>query len=240
MEVSAIYGIVCVPTQKVYVGSAKVVRIRFAEHRRTLRRGSHFNPPLQNAWNKYGEESFRFDVIEIVEPENLLARESEIIALRRSANRRFGFNINPTGWSRLGLPHSQASKAKMSAALMGNAHRAGMHHSADTKRLMSATQKGRIISADHRRKLAVASTGKSPSSLTRERLSAAHNGRAKPADFGKRVAAAQAFFSPEQVQTIRALAAEGISRREIGRRYNTCHAVVGKALDGHGPYYSTL
>ena len=43
---------------KAYIGSSKNIKRRLGIHRSMLRRGTHRNPHLQNAWNKYGESAF--------------------------------------------------------------------------------------------------------------------------------------------------------------------------------------
>lgn len=57
---SGVYQILCLPTGKVYVGSAVDLYGRWRDHRRYLRQGIHHNKYLQAAWDKYGEESFEF------------------------------------------------------------------------------------------------------------------------------------------------------------------------------------
>ena len=45
---------------KVYIGQAQQLRWRKSTHRGQLRRNAHYNPRLQSAWNKYGEDSFEW------------------------------------------------------------------------------------------------------------------------------------------------------------------------------------
>lgn len=60
-----------------------------------MKNNKHYNPYLQNAWNKYGEENFVFEIIEIVENENILRnREQHYIDIFNSSNRNFGYNIS--------------------------------------------------------------------------------------------------------------------------------------------------
>ncbi len=61
---SGVYQIRCVPTGKIYIGSAVDLKARWDGHRRRLRRGVHHNAHLQYAWDKYGEASFEFSVLE--------------------------------------------------------------------------------------------------------------------------------------------------------------------------------
>jgi hypothetical protein len=44
-----------------------------------LRKGSHGNLRLQRTWNKYGEDSFSFNVVEQCEPARLLELEQKMI-----------------------------------------------------------------------------------------------------------------------------------------------------------------
>ena len=62
-----VYAIVHVPTNVGYVGSANDLRRRFKEHKTFLRGGRHHSKHLQNAWNKYSEESFEFKTLTCAE-----------------------------------------------------------------------------------------------------------------------------------------------------------------------------
>lgn len=59
-----IYIIGFVPSKKVYVGQTSGFLQRKATHLATLRGGSHVNVHLQNAYNKYGEESMTWEFID--------------------------------------------------------------------------------------------------------------------------------------------------------------------------------
>ena len=75
---NVIYKIRNVVNGKFYVGSTVDSRVRFQTHRRNLKKGKHQSPHMQAAWNKYGEDCFKFEVIEIVEcSENLLIAEQK-------------------------------------------------------------------------------------------------------------------------------------------------------------------
>jgi group I intron endonuclease len=75
---NVIYKIRNVVNGKFYVGSTVDSRVRFQTHRRNLKKGKHQSPHMQAAWNKYGEDCFKFEVVEIVEcSENLLIAEQK-------------------------------------------------------------------------------------------------------------------------------------------------------------------
>ena len=70
-----IYSITNLVNNKVYVGSSTNINHRFITHKSRLRNNIHCNKHLQNAWNKYGEENFKFEVIEECEEDKLTERE---------------------------------------------------------------------------------------------------------------------------------------------------------------------
>ncbi len=69
-DVSGIYKIVNSPAGLCYVGQSQRVKKRVAEHFRLLRLGKHINPKLQNAFNKYGEDSFKWTIEVVCEDPN--------------------------------------------------------------------------------------------------------------------------------------------------------------------------
>src|SRR5262245_10381758 len=83
---SGIYCIHNTVSDKVYVGQAVDLRHRRNEHFRKLRKGTHENQHLQNAWNKYGARAFVFIVLERCRPEELTAREQHWMNYYQSAN----------------------------------------------------------------------------------------------------------------------------------------------------------
>lgn len=81
LKVSGIYCIENVINHKTYIGSSKNIYQRLLKHFALLRHNKHQNPHLQNAWNKYGEEAFRWFVIEYCDNDSLIQKEQESIDL---------------------------------------------------------------------------------------------------------------------------------------------------------------
>lgn len=101
---SGIYIIVCLITNKMYVGSALCFKYRWSKHLRELRNNIHHSSRLQNAWNKYGEENFIFEIIEKCCREKLIEREQFYIDELYSF-----YNICKTAGSKLGVKLSKKS-----------------------------------------------------------------------------------------------------------------------------------
>ena len=74
-----IYRIRNLINNKVYIGSTKNMKVRWAKHKALLRHNKHQNTHLQSAWNKYGEDAFVFEVIEECKTEDLISREQFFI-----------------------------------------------------------------------------------------------------------------------------------------------------------------
>lgn len=115
---SVIYAIVNIFNNNIYVGSAKSFKVRRQNHINDLRRNVNKCKYLQNAWNKYGESSFEFKIIEYVDvAENLIPREQYWID-----NIKPKYNISPTAGSTLGKRHSEETKKKISIKNKGKKH----------------------------------------------------------------------------------------------------------------------
>lgn len=64
---------------KCYYGSSKNIERRWKTHLNQLRNNKHINSFLQNAWNKYGEDNFIFEIVEECELEGLFGIEQKYI-----------------------------------------------------------------------------------------------------------------------------------------------------------------
>ena len=138
-----------------YVGSARNLRKRWADHRSYLKKQRHHNPHLQAAWNKYGAGAFAFSVLEVV-PDlgGLLVAEQRWLDHYQAAIRRDCYNFLPTAGSHLGRKRSAETRARLSAA------NTGKKHSDEAKAKMRAAKLGRTLTAEHKAKVAATSTGR--------------------------------------------------------------------------------
>jgi hypothetical protein len=91
-----VYRITCFVSGKCYVGKSGAYKKRKYEHLRSLRQGTHHSKKLQRAFNKYGEASFYFEVIEAGLTEKQ-AFASEVNWIMKFNSRHNGFNITDGG-----------------------------------------------------------------------------------------------------------------------------------------------
>lgn len=155
---TGIYKIEHISTGKMYIGSAVNIRNRWNQHKSELRKNVHNNAKLQNAWNKYGEESFEFKVLEYCEKEELLKQEQQALDTNNCVKE--GFNICLTAGSQLGLKRSD-----------------------EIKKAQSEARRGRKLTEEHRRKISEGQTGIKRGPLSQEhkdKISLIHTGRKRP------------------------------------------------------------
>lgn len=116
-----IYQITCIPTGKIYIGSAVNIRRRWSQHKHDLNYKKHTNSYLQHAWNKYGEECFRFNVLEVLEDTKILYETEESwIRLKNATDETVGFNmLDKCGKGQLGVKKSPETIEKQRQKLIG-------------------------------------------------------------------------------------------------------------------------
>lgn len=81
-----IYRIKNLVNDRCYYGSSKQIRKRWLRHVRELKSNTHINSILQRAWNKYGEDSFVFEVVEQCSIKALLETEQRYLDLQPEYN----------------------------------------------------------------------------------------------------------------------------------------------------------
>ena len=148
-KLTGVYQIRNTLNGKLYVGSAaRNFRHRWTRHRNDLMRGDHPNCKLQNAWNKYGEGAFVFEIL-VTCPRELCVHFEQVV-MDRLNTVRSGYNIAPKAGSIL-----------------------GMVLSAEQIALNPTRQKGRILSPEARANIAKAQLGRKHSSETKQKIAQA-------------------------------------------------------------------
>lgn len=155
---TGVYQILNLKNNKFYIGSTAQRKDgqRRREHWSRLRRGVHYNIKLQNAWNKYGESNFIFELLEECEPKLCIEREQyylDILLFASCNDKRFyelGYNICRVAGSNLGVKYSLEVREANSKRSRGSGNpmygkasaMKGKKHSKGTLLKMSTLQRG--------------------------------------------------------------------------------------------------
>lgn len=157
-----VYMIEHTATGRKYVGKSVNVEVRLRAHfapREGLRKGRH----LYRAIAKYGRDAFTCSLLEECR-DDATAIERERFWIRELNSRSpGGFNLTEGGEGPTGLRHSDATRAKLSAASLGNRHSLGRPVSDETRAKRSRDAMGnrhcvgRVLSAETKAKIGAAS-----------------------------------------------------------------------------------
>lgn len=147
-----IYKITNVVDGKNYVGSSIELSRRKNTHFNLLRNNKHPNRYLQNAYNKYGEDNFKFTPIEFVEEKELELCEAKHIKELNSMYYSNGYNLKDVDEN--GRPmHSKESRELISKSLKGR------KHTKEFSERMSKLHKGVPKSEEHKKKISESKKG---------------------------------------------------------------------------------
>lgn len=117
MGTCGVYRITNKTNEKVYIGKSVNCERRFIQHKYELRHDrAKENKHLQNAWNKDGEDSFEFAVLEECTPAKLDSVERKWVKHFKSSDPEFGYNKRGAGGGNGGGEHCEETKQRMCRA----------------------------------------------------------------------------------------------------------------------------
>ncbi len=200
-------GFIYLITNKVngkrYVGQTmnrEGIKVRWYHHRYYLNRNKHSNKHLQDAWNKYGEENFEFEVLHELNFSNkdtLLEALNDLevmyISIWHLLDVNYGYNIASGGSNGNAFAGKSEEELKEWRRKIGEANKGktigeknamygkrgensphwGKHHSEDTKKHQSETMKAKYKSGE----IIPAMKGKHHSDETKKKMSESLKGR---------------------------------------------------------------
>jgi group I intron endonuclease len=232
-RISGVYEIYCSASQASYIGSARCLAKRKINHLALLRNGKHTSIHFQRAWDKYGEESFDFRVIEFCDADSLLEREQyylDTLCPKLNVSKVAGASFK-------GRHHTAESRLKISIKGKERMRKGGP---AITNLIKKLT--GRKVPPEVVAKSAASNTGKKRSDITKNRISKSNQGKKRVAGFGDILRAlfvertikaerdgrtiGKNKFTSEQVREIRTLCDSGLQYIQVAERYGVAPTTI--------------
>lgn len=160
---ACIYQIRNILNNKIYVGSTQKKNnyARKSEHFSKLKNNNHCNKKLQNSWNKYGEESFLYEILEDIVLSDILSKDDKykFITDKEIYYMNFlksDYNIvRETRGGKLGNIPSEEQKLKLSILFKNRVV------SEETKQKIRIARSKQIITEETKQKISKATIGKS-------------------------------------------------------------------------------
>jgi len=145
---------------KFYIGKTiKDLKVRIYYHERSVKKGSHF--VFHRAIRKYGINSFKWEILESFDDENLLnKREIEIIEETQAI--KVGYNTSPGGQGGNIIQYLSLAKQK------------------EWRRKCGLASRGRKLSPETKQKISIANKGKKRTLAMRKRISDSKKGEKHP------------------------------------------------------------
>jgi group I intron endonuclease len=177
---AGIYQIINIANGKIYVGSALSFQKRWWVHLCELRHNKHHNDHLQKAWNKYGASSFKFEILEVCQPEDLITIEQYYLDWLEPFEKpdQRGYNIAHSAdapargrlcsaETKLKIKQARAKqiiteqhKEKTRISMLGSKnHFFGKHHTEETKIKIREKRAFQITTKETKLKMSEALTG---------------------------------------------------------------------------------
>lgn len=180
---TGIYQLVNQVNGKRYIGSAIDLYDRERCHYKDFKKGVHRNNYLQKAYNKYGKDNFKFEILLHCSKENLLFYEQRAIDAYDFRNELY--NIAPIAGNSLGIKRSDETRGKISQSRKGEKSwlygkpgiTRGRKLSEEHKGKLSKAGKGRKLSEEHKRKIGLAHKGCKHTEESKEKVSKAKKGK---------------------------------------------------------------
>lgn len=153
MEVN-VYSITNKINNKRYIGVTQELFVRKRVHFWRLKNGKHPNLKLTNAFKKYGEDAFVFEVLESlsdVNREELLERE--ILYIKMFDTYKNGYNMSMGGDGSALQITSDETREKHRKQLMGNTYWLGRKHTQETKDKIGNAHRSKEVSVKTRKRM---------------------------------------------------------------------------------------
>jgi len=207
-----IYEIVL--NDKNYIGSAKDIKDRIRRHLSELRRNKHGNPKMQHAYNKCGEGSFSYAILEITKQCDLISREQHFIDMIVPY-----YNICKIAGNTIGRTHTEETKRHLSEIRKGK-----------------QPSLGRILSEETKAKIGKKAKQRGLHPVFMAASIKANTNRRKGKDEIHKTSLSQMKLSFTDVAVIFEFLKLGVRQIDLAKYYNVSQTVISRAKTGKGIY----
>lgn len=176
-----IYEIKCTKTETSYYGQSRDIKRRFDDHKYKLRHNEHYSTEMQDDFNRFGEESFEFSIIEEVDDEMLDKREQYWIS-----KTKLTYNIESGGVKNKRLADSTKKKLSIKAKKRYKTHSVYINSELAIEK-RSKTNTGKKRTAEFKKRMSELASqrigeknsfyGKKHSDETKKKISEANKGK---------------------------------------------------------------
>ena len=171
------YEILNTVNGKCYIGQAQNLRKRWNQHRWHLKRGLHHSQILQRAWDKHGEDMFKFRPLLICSIGMLDFYEQRCMDVYKPE-----YNVSPFAGTCRGYKYTPKQRER----LLGNTYCLGFKHPPEFGDAISARIKGIKQRPESVQKSALSRTGAKRSPESCERMSRSHIGKKRSPESNKK------------------------------------------------------
>jgi len=212
-----IYKITHIDSGKSYIGMTMDYLRRMKNHFNDNNPNCRY---LHRAIKKYNKVAFQHKILYRCNSwETLCQKEKEYIRLFKTKSPK-GYNLTDGGEGIYGLKHSDESKKKMSESSKGRIV------SLETRRKLSEINKGHIVSNAARKKISNSHKGRTFSKETLKKMSDAGKTKIFSDETRKKISESQKIFSKNQILEIRKLLKIGIFQSIIAKKFNTVQSAI--------------
>lgn len=156
-----IYSITNQRNNKRYIGISVEFPNRKRNHLWHLRKNKHSNVKLQNAYNKYGEENFSFDVLEELDnADKMTVLEKEHDYIKKYDTFKSGYNMSEGFDGSTLVEWTERQKKLASERWKGNDIWLGRKQSPEHIKKRTAVHKGKVLNDETKRKISESRLGK--------------------------------------------------------------------------------
>jgi group I intron endonuclease len=233
-KISGIYKIENIINKKVYIGQSNDIINRFKSHKNKLNNNKHPNAHLQNAWNKYEINNFKFEIIEECVKEIIDEREKFWINYYDSDNEDKGYNLESGGNKNKIV--AEETKQKISSSVK-KVYLSEEYREKHRKKIIGK-KKGQL-SEETKLKLSLANKGKHPSEESRRKMSESQKKRnlyyKQKGEHVRKYKKKYNKLSDDIIDEIRKKYLTGkYTQTELGKEYSITQQTVSKIVNYKG------